>query len=97
VKGLTGVRVFEFRQDRRAWHDMNPTAWVVPSLMYCLLLLPLSTRTNQRLRALWIGGGDFMALANTVLQIVVIGLFTLVRDDTKVFFANSANLGYRLF
>jgi len=97
VNGLTGVRVFEFRQDRRAWHDMNPTAWVVPSLMYCLLLLPLSTRTNQRLRALWSGGGDFLALANAVLPIVVIGLFALVRDDTNVFFANSANLGYRLF
>ena len=97
VNGLTGVRVFEFRQDRRAWHDMNPTAWVVPSLMYCLLLLPVSTRTNQRLRALWSGGGDFLALANAVLPIAVIGLFALVRDDTNVFYANSANLGYRLF
>lgn len=97
LNGVTGLRIFEFRQDWRAWHDMNPTAWVVPSLMYCLLLLPFSTRTNQRLRALWSGGGDFLALANAVLPIVVIGLFALVRDDTNVFYANSANLGYRLF
>ena len=97
LNGATGLRIFEFRQDWRAWHDMNPTAWVVPSLMYCLLLLPVSTRTNQRLRALWSGGGDFLALANAVLPIAVIGLFALVRDDTNVFYANSANLGYRLF
>ena len=96
LNGATGLRVFEFRQDWRAWHDMNPTAWVVPSLLYCLLLLPLSTRTNVRLRALWSGGGDMLALANAVLPLVVIGLFALVRDDTNVFFANSANLGYRL-
>ena len=96
LNGVTGLRVFEFRQDWRAWHDMNPTAWVVPSLLFCLLLLPLSTRTNVRLRALWSGGGDELALANAVLPLVVIGLFALVRDDTNVFFANSANLGYRL-
>jgi hypothetical protein len=43
VNGLTGVRVFEFWQDRLAWHDMNLTVWVVPSLTYCLMLLPVST------------------------------------------------------
>lgn len=96
ITGLGGLRVLEFRQDWRAWHDLNPTAWVVPSLVVCLLLLPLSARTNLRLRALWSGGGDFLALANAVLPILVIGLFALVRDDTNVFFANSANLGYRL-
>ena len=96
LNGATGLRVFEFRQDWRAWHDMNPTAWVVPSLLFCMLLLPLSTRTNVRLRALWSGGGDELALANAVLPLIVIGLFALVRDDTNVFFANSANLGYRL-
>ncbi|NBX19075.1 MAG: hypothetical protein EBR09_17155, partial [Proteobacteria bacterium] len=97
LTGTTGLRVLEFRQDWRAWHDLNPTGWLVPSLMYCVLLLPLSTRTNQRLRGLWSGGGDFLALANAVLPITVIGLFALVRDDTNVFYANSANLGYRLF
>lgn len=97
LTGTTGLRVLEFRQDWRAWHDLNPTGWVVPSLMYCVLLLPVSTRTNQRLRGLWSGGGDFLALGNAVLPITVIGLFALVRDDTNVFFANSANLGYRLF
>jgi hypothetical protein len=97
ITGTTGLRVLEFRQDWQAWHDLNPTGWVVPSLMYCVLLLPLSTRTNQRLRGLWSGGGDFLALGNAVLPITVIGLFALVRDDTNVFYANSANLGYRLF
>jgi hypothetical protein len=45
LTGTTGLRVLEFRQDWRAWHDLNPTGWVVPSLMYCVLLLPVSTRT----------------------------------------------------
>lgn len=97
ITGTTGLRVLEFRQDWKFWHDYNPTGWVVPTLMYCFLLLPFSTRTNQRLRSLWSGGGDFLALGNAVLPIIVIGLFALVRDDTNVFYANSANLGYRLF
>ena len=96
LNGVTGLRIFEYRQDWRAWHDLNPPAWLVPSLLFCTLLLPLSTRTNMRLRALWSGGGDELALANAVLPLIVIGLFALVRDDTNVFFANSANLGYRL-
>lgn len=96
LEGLFCLRIFEIDQDREKWHSLNPPAWIIMCFVFCLLLLPLTWRCNDRFVKLWRAGGFFLIVGNSVLPIAVLTFFALINDNSNVFYANFSQLGLKL-
>jgi len=96
LEGLFCLRVFEIDQAKEKWHSLNPPAWIIMCFVFCLILLPLTWRCNERFVKFWRSGGFFLIVGNSVLPIAVLTFFALINDNSNVFYANFSQLGLKL-
>ena len=96
LQGLSGLQLFAWDQNSKAWHSWNPTMWPVGTLLWSFALLRFTIRANTQIKNCHEKGGPYLILLNAALPIFLLSLFALLRDDTNIFFANATNFGYRL-
>lgn len=96
IESVTCLRLFEFKQDWKHWHSLNPSSWPVMCLLFAFMLTPVTLAGNERLRNCHPSAGLVIPWINACSPIIIISMFALVRDDTNTFFINASNVGYRM-
>ena len=96
IESAFSLRAFEIEQDSLHWHSLNPSAWPVLCLFWATLLTPLTLAGNERLRLCHRGAGVVIPWINASAPIFIISLFSLVHDNSNIFYINATHIGYRM-